>query len=66
MYVTLFIAVNNTTDHNIRTVSFAKLVYWSFGQSNMHFTLNFYPDQPKRNQMYQSKRVAKVLLILLS
>ena len=23
-----------------------KLIYWLFGQSNMHSTLDFYPDQP--------------------
>jgi hypothetical protein len=26
-------------------------------QGNIHGTLNFFPDQPERNQMYQSQRV---------
>ena len=31
-----------------------KLVYGSFGQSKMHRTLDFCPDQPARNEMYQN------------
>lgn len=39
-----------------------KWFYGPFGQSNTHSALNFCPDQPGINQMYQSKRVAKILL----
>ena len=42
-----------------------KLVYGPFGQSNMHRTLNFWPNQPGRNWMCQSQRLAKVLLFNL-
>ena len=35
-----------------------------FGKSNMHLTLNFFPDQPGNNQMYQSlKSIAYMLLM---
>ena len=37
------------------------LLYGLFGQSNMHRILDFGPDQPGRNEMYQSEKVAKVL-----
>ena len=29
-----------------------KMVYWSFGQSNMHCTLNVCPDKQGRDQIY--------------
>ena len=40
---------------------------WFMGRlgSNMHRTLNFWPNQPGRNWMYQSQRLAKVLLFNL-
>ena len=31
-----------------------KLVYEPFGQSNMHHTLDFGPDQARKKSMYQS------------
>ena len=32
-----------------------KLVYGSIEQSNMHYILNFCPDQPGRNRMHQNQ-----------
>ena len=40
-------------------VYFAELVYELFWQTNMYRKLDLCPDQPGRNQMYQSYRVAK-------
>ena len=41
-----------------------KLIYGPFGQSKFteHFISAQFPDKPRRNQIYQRKRVAKVLL----
>ena len=35
-------------------LNWLKLVYGLLGQISMHLTLNFCPNQPGRNQMYQS------------
>ena len=65
-----------TSDHSIyiRTVisfqllsaklNWFKLVYVQLCQSKMDRTLNFSPDQPGKNQKYQSYIVAKVIKLV--
>ena len=59
----LTLKFRGTVYNNIRTVSklfafvvsFAELVLaGSFGQRKINSKLDFYPDQPGRNQMYQN------------
>ena len=50
---------------SVACLCFAEPIYGQFSQSNIHRTLNFCPEQPERNQMYQSQRVAKILLSTL-
>ena len=40
-------------------LNWVKLMYGPFVQSNLHHTLNFFPDQPRRNQMYLLKSIQR-------
>ena len=56
--VCLYVLLNLLRNHSINIMpallNWIKLVYGSFGQVKMYCKLDFLPDHPGRNQMYQS------------
>ena len=54
--------MGSNPDYLLKVMNWFQLVYWPFRKINMHGALDFCPEQPERNFMYQSYRVAMILL----